>query len=171
MGFPRFTIRRGMAAVAIFSVALTLPPTMLMAKVLSLLAISAAVISQLPYRIRLAIEVTLLLILLAFSAWTQQSQFYAREADRTWELASETAAWAATSKSVTDRAILRRESAWFARRSVSLRCRGMWKGLFHGPSFPAGNRQENRYALDLTWEIKGHEDAARQAHRPSRRGR
>lgn len=168
---PQFTLRFWMISVAILGIVLAMPPSMAEVQFLLLLAVPTAVIAQLPYRPRLAVEIVILLVLLVYSGWNRQSRFYAGQADRTRDLASLASDWAAISKNSKDRAILLRESAWFARTTVTLRIKAIRKGLIHGPSSPSGpqTRQENMDILDMLWEIQRHEDATKQAHKSSLR--
>ncbi|SIO58853.1 hypothetical protein SAMN05444166_5836 [Singulisphaera sp. GP187] len=167
MRLPRFTIRLWMVVVAILGIMLALPPASTV-WILLILAIPTLLISQLPSRVRLAVEIPILLGLLVHSAYERQSRFYAMLADRTTRLACCASDWATVPKSSKARAILRRESAWFARRSVTLRREAIWKGFIHGPIYPSGRRtrQENCHLIDTLWEIQRHEDAARQAFEP-----
>lgn len=169
MKFPQFTIRHWMVAVALFSVVLALPGVALVTgEVVLLLALPALVLAQFPLRVRLAVEIPTLLGLIVFALDLRESDFYAGKSDRAAEYARHSLEWAAVSKDSSARAILDREAAWFLRRSVSLRVRGVWGGFLYGRTYPhPRGREENGRLLDELWEIRFHEDAARQAHERS----
>jgi hypothetical protein len=173
MRLPQFTLRIGMVAVAVISIGLAIWARKVAPGELCLIIISIAVISRFPYRVRLLIEVAIVLFLLLltmyvhYSRFHGPSRFYGNQADRVAKLARQASDWAVDSTDPQARSILRRESAWFARRAVSLRRIAIVKGLSHGPNYPEGRRtlQENRDILDMLWEIQRHEDAAKQAHK------
>jgi hypothetical protein len=163
MGLPKFTIAQWMFAVAALGLVLSMPPIMVPLVILFLLAVSYAVIYHLPSRFRLATGIVILLVFLVLAASERESGFYAGQAHRTSELARQASGWAAAANSPKERAILLRESAWFGRRSRTLRWRAIWKGVLHRPAYPAGNREELIRVVDLMWEIQRHEDTAREA--------
>ena len=105
MQLPKFTLRRWMIAVAILGIVLAMPPLVIV-NVLFILTIPTIVLSQLPSRVRLAIEIPILIVLLALSVYVRQSLFYSMQADRATELANCTSNWAAVSKSSKARASL-----------------------------------------------------------------
>src|SRR5579871_6422607 len=101
---PQSTLRLWMIAVAILGILFTLP-TENIGEFIFLVVIPGLMISQLPYRARLAIEIPVLVVLLAVGASVRQSYFYAGLADEARILAKSASDSAAVSRSPTDRAI------------------------------------------------------------------
>jgi hypothetical protein len=115
-------------------------------------------IPRIPLRIRLPIELTILVYLLNLSvvAWTPG--FYQSEQRRCEELARRASRVAVDGPEKW--AALDREADWFARKASELRWRGLWLGLNLGPfsrdEVILGGRDEV-YQLGVAESIERHE--------------
>jgi hypothetical protein len=120
-------------------------------------------ISRLPRRIRIPLEVAILVLLLALSAEIWTPSFYRGEPERCYGLARQASMAVADGPEM--RAALNRESAWFSRKGAELRRRGLWIGLTWGPcsrdeAYCVG--REEVYQLGVTESMEKHEEALRQ---------
>jgi hypothetical protein len=91
-------------------------------------------VSQGSLRFRLTIEILTIVALLALSARIWRPMELIGAAERADALAEQISAWAEGSNIPKKRDVLRRESKWFRRRALSLRCQAYWYGLIRGPT-------------------------------------
>ena len=98
-------------------------------------------VSRMPPRVRLAVEIAVVLILLAISAVIWTPPFYTAEERRCRDLARVASEASGDSPEIS--AALDAEAAWFSRRAAALQRRGLWLGLTRGPS----TRDDGRYPL------------------------
>ena len=89
-------------------------------------------VSQGSLRFRLTAEILTLFALLAFTGWTWRPPKLLFAADHADALAAKVSAWADKTNNPKKRDALRRESEWFRRRALSLRCQAFWYGITHG---------------------------------------
>jgi hypothetical protein len=89
--------------------------------------------SWLPFKVRLPVEILILIALLALSSWVWRERFCDRQADRAAELSQQITAWAERSRDAVVRERLSQEARWFQRAGRKLRRRAYWIGLTRGP--------------------------------------
>jgi hypothetical protein len=124
-------------------------------------------VSQGSLRFRLTAEILTLFALLALTGWTWRPARLIRAAERADALAAQVSAWAERTNTPKKRDSLRRESEWFRRRALSLRCQAFWYGLTRGSHgdpqyYYAYDTEDLVHELGILEAMDAHEMRARQ---------
>lgn len=169
----RSSLRWLMLAILVSGVLLWLVvehPESLLVLVLLIPLFLVYMVSRLPYRFRLPIEIATALLLLTLTAWLRSPQFYASRAARADELARLATVWADHANTQQSRERLQREAAWFRRRAWRLYRHALWLGLFYPDEsrwVDPLDQEEMLRQLGLMRAMEIHEESIRQEHKRS----
>ena len=134
-----------------------------------ILAVSLYGLSRLPYRVRLAIELSTAGLLLILSAWLWRPPWYVLQAERTEQLARLCSNLADKADGDRSRERFRREAAEYGRRARALKLQAMWYGLIRSVTKEnpvAMTERELIAELGLSEALENHERIAEQTGIP-----
>jgi hypothetical protein len=121
--------------------------------VLGSLGVPAALVSLIPDRYRLALELLILFVCVFLGLWSAQDTVYARESNRVKYMADQAAAWADETASPSARLVFQTEAAWFRRRARGLRIQAMGLGFIAFLKQPFGKESPDDDAGDFIRQL------------------